>query len=104
MTLNNLGLVFHEQHRYAEAKSYYEQALVVWEQIRGAEHPGVATALHNLAEIYLEEGQLEQAEKHYLHSLAIRERSLQPGHPAGSGTECDELGLLVDSKVSGCRV
>jgi tetratricopeptide (TPR) repeat protein len=75
-TLNNLGLVYHAQSRYARAKPYYEQALALWEQTLGSDHADVASALNNLAEIYQEEGAFEQAEASYLRSLAIGERAL----------------------------
>ena len=65
-TLNNLGLVYHAQGQYARAKPYYEQALARWEQALGSDHADVGSALNNLAEIYQEEGALEQAETAYL--------------------------------------
>jgi tetratricopeptide (TPR) repeat protein len=37
-SLNNVGLVFHEQGQYECAKSYYERALLLWEQALGPVH------------------------------------------------------------------
>lgn len=92
-TFNNLALVLHEQRRFAEAKTHYEHALVVWEQTRGTDHPHVATALHNLAEIYLAEGKLEQAEEYYLRSLGIAEQAVEPSY-ADLAIGYNGLGML----------
>ncbi|MGE0643521.1 MAG: tetratricopeptide repeat protein [Nitrospira sp.] len=80
-SLNNLGLVFHDQGQYERAQACYEEALLLWERAFGPIHEDAAVALHNLAEIYQEQGKLEQAEDYYGRSLSIGERVFGPGHP-----------------------
>jgi tetratricopeptide (TPR) repeat protein len=46
----------------------------------GAEHPLMATALHDLAAIYQVQGQYAKAEPLYLRALDIREKTLGPNH------------------------
>ncbi len=47
----------------------------------GAEHPGVATSLNNLAALYQAQGRYGDAEPLYKRSLAIREKALGAEHP-----------------------
>ena len=47
----------------------------------GEHHPYVATGLHNLAELYYNQGKYEQALPLFQHSLAIWEKTLGEHHP-----------------------
>jgi tetratricopeptide (TPR) repeat protein len=48
----------------------------------GANHPDVATSLHNLAAIYSGQAQYARAERLYRLSLKINEKTLGLNHPA----------------------
>ncbi len=47
----DLAKLYVEQGRYEEAEPLYQRALHIWEQAWGSEHPEVANALENLAEL-----------------------------------------------------
>jgi hypothetical protein len=47
-SLNNLGLLYQAQGRYADAEPRLQQALAIREKVLGPEHPDVATSLNNL--------------------------------------------------------
>ena len=51
------------------------RSLQIWEQVRGKEHPDVAAALNNLAEICRFQERLPEAETHYRRALHIFERN-----------------------------
>jgi tetratricopeptide (TPR) repeat protein len=59
----------------------FQQALHIWEQARGPEHPQVASALNGLAKLYRQQSKYEQAEASYRRALTIREQHLGPHHP-----------------------
>ena len=80
-SLNDLGVVYYAQGKYAEAVPLYERALVIQGKILGREHPDVALTLNNLAALYHAQGKYYKAEPLYERSLAIRENSLGPLHP-----------------------
>jgi tetratricopeptide (TPR) repeat protein len=51
------------------------------EKALGPEHPDVANGLHNLAALYVTQGQYAEAEPLLQRALAIREKALGPEHP-----------------------
>jgi tetratricopeptide (TPR) repeat protein len=78
--LNNLGLVYKEQGKYADAEELYRRALAIYERTIGAAHPNAANALHNLANVYVAQGKYADAEGLYKRVLAIDEKTLGPSH------------------------
>lgn len=68
--------------RHAEAEQLYHQALRIWEQQLGAEHPAVVYPLSGLAMLYRWQSKFEQAELLYQRALHIWEQQLGPEHPA----------------------
>ncbi len=52
-TLNDLGLTYFREGKYAEAEPLHRQALVIRERIYGADHPEVAATLNDLAFLYV---------------------------------------------------
>ncbi len=61
--------------------SYLMRALAIREKALGPDHPDTAQSLNNLAILYKNQGQYEQAEPLYQRALAIREKTLGPDHP-----------------------
>ena len=47
----NLALLFEDTNRLTEAESLMRNSLAIWEKNLGAEHPKVALALNNLAQL-----------------------------------------------------
>ncbi len=70
-----------KQGRYSEAVPLPQRALVLYEEALGHDHPHVATALGNLAELYRRQGRYVNAEPLFRRALAIEERALGPDHP-----------------------
>ena len=56
VALNNLAQACRFQGKYLEAESYYRQAIGIWEDALGAQHPDFARGLMNLAAFYHERG------------------------------------------------
>src|SRR6202048_1669217 len=69
------------QGRSADAEPLYQRSLAIDEKALGRDHPYVATALNNLAELYRGQGRYADAEPLYQRSLAIREKALGRDHP-----------------------
>jgi tetratricopeptide (TPR) repeat protein len=67
--------------KYADAVPLARRVLAIREKEQGPDHPDVATALNNLALLYLVHGRYLEAEPHFKRSLAIREKALGPDHP-----------------------
>jgi tetratricopeptide (TPR) repeat protein len=79
--MNQLGVLFNTQARYAEAEPLYRLALAIDEKSLGPDHPEVATRLNNLAELLRDTNRPPEAEPLYRRALAIFEKSFGPDHP-----------------------
>ena len=79
--LNSEVVRLYEEGQYADAIPLAERSLAIREKALGPDHPDVATALNNLAELYESQGRYAEAEPLYKRSLAIREKALGPDHP-----------------------
>lgn len=93
MILQNLGYLFRQQGRYQEAERHYQQALPIFEQALGPDHPDMATLLTNLGRLYHLMQQDGLAEPLLLRGVAIRERVLGPEH-ADTRTSLNALAEL----------
>ena len=69
--LHQEAIRLYQQRPYAEAISYAEKALTIYEKTLGSEHPDTGTSLHNLAVLYRTMGFYNKAESLYRRSLAI---------------------------------
>ena len=74
-------MLYRDQGRYADAEPLYKRSLAIYEKALGPDHPHVATALNNLAQLYQAQGRYADAEPLYKRSLAIYEKALGPDHP-----------------------
>ncbi|MGD9686109.1 MAG: tetratricopeptide repeat protein, partial [Desulfobacter sp.] len=92
------------QRRYAEAKTFYRQSLLIREQHLGQSHPDVSVNLHNLALVLTELGDYAEAESHYRRSLAIQEQHSGVDNPEFAkgllnlGTLLTNLGNFVGAE------
>ena len=75
----------------AEAEPLYRRALAIDERSYGPDHPDVARALNNLAELLQATNRLAEAEPLYRRALAIDERSYGPDHPTVALNNLAEL-------------
>jgi tetratricopeptide (TPR) repeat protein len=80
-SLNNLGLLYQNQGRYADAEPLYKRALAIREKAVGPDHSDVALSLNNLASLYVVQGRYADAEPLFKRSLAINEKALGADHP-----------------------
>jgi len=69
---NNLGSIYQDQRRFAEARRHYLRAIAEWERAGDAHRPALARTLNNFASLLWETGQLAEAE-----SVLIRSYHLQ---------------------------
>jgi CHAT domain-containing protein/Tfp pilus assembly protein PilF len=81
IALNQQVLQLYSQGRYSEAIPLAQRTLAIVERALGPEHPNVATALNNLADLYQAQGRYPEAVPLYKRSLAIWEKALGPDHP-----------------------
>ena len=71
-SLNNLGLVYHAQGKYAEGEPLIKRALAILEKALGPDHPRVATSLENYAALLRKTGRTTEAAKLEARARAIR--------------------------------
>ena len=71
-SLNNLGVLYRAQGKYAEAEPLFKQALAIKKKVLGSEHPGVATSLENYAALLRKTGRSAEAAKIEARAKAIR--------------------------------
>lgn len=79
--LNNLGVLYMELGRYAEAELPLRRALAMREIEFGSNHPMFARTLQNLALVYMELGRYAESESLHLRALAICEGACAPNDP-----------------------
>ena len=70
-SLDNLGVLYAWQSRYAEAEPLYRRALAIDEKALGPVHPRVATRLNNLAVLYASQSRYAESEPLHQRALAI---------------------------------
>ena len=81
-TLANLGYMCRQQNHYEEAERTEKRALAVLDSSSQINAPVRATILHNLGNIVAANGSTEASLPYFDQSLAIREKTLAPEHPA----------------------
>jgi tetratricopeptide (TPR) repeat protein len=72
--LNNLGNLYQERHRYAEAEDFLKRALKLIENQVGPSHPDLTFTLTSLGILYTVSGRYTEAENQYQRSLRILEQ------------------------------
>jgi CHAT domain-containing protein/tetratricopeptide (TPR) repeat protein len=79
--LIDLGVVYKQQGKYAEAEGLLRQALAIREAALGADHPETAKALVHLALVLDYQGRYSEAVELLKRASSIQERALSPNHP-----------------------
>jgi tetratricopeptide (TPR) repeat protein len=87
--LESLASASFSKRDYKAAGEFLKRSLALKEKALGADHPDVATTLHNLANVYQKAGKYDDAEPLYLRAISIRESRLGASHP-------DSVQLLKD--------
>ncbi len=80
-SFTSLGWVAQGQSFWVEAEKWFKACLQMTEQRCGADHPGTATSLNNLADLYRVMGRCREAEPLLVRSLSIWEQQLGADHP-----------------------
>ncbi|WP_143861808.1 tetratricopeptide repeat protein [Nostoc linckia] len=76
-----LGRFYEGQGAYTQAEPWYTQCLWIAQTRLLANYPGLATSLHNLAELYREQGYFREAELLFEQYLAMKDKQLDAYHP-----------------------
>jgi len=71
VALNGLAMICCEQDNFVEAEPLFQRAIRIGEQRLGSEHPYVANTLHNLGDLYLQQGKYAEAEALLLRAVQI---------------------------------
>ena len=69
-----------DQGKYAEAEPLFQRAIAIDKKALGPEHPGLATRLVNLGNLYRVQGKYEEAELLIRRAIAINEKTLGTEH------------------------
>src|SRR5256885_10434442 len=80
-TVNNLGNLYRDQGKLAEAEQMYVRALAGREKALGPDHTSTLTTVHNLGNLYRDQGTLAEPEQMYLRALAGRKKRLDLAPP-----------------------
>jgi tetratricopeptide (TPR) repeat protein len=73
---HNLGLLYADQGKLAEAEHMYQRALQGYEKAWGPEHTSTLDTVNNLANLYADQGKLAEAEHMYQRALQGYEKAL----------------------------
>jgi tetratricopeptide (TPR) repeat protein len=79
--LNEQSIALHSANKLHEATQKDELALALWQKVRGADHPDVASALQRLGTDLVMLGQYEEAGRLLERALEIQRKVLGPEHP-----------------------
>jgi tetratricopeptide (TPR) repeat protein len=80
-SLDNLAVLLKQKGEVAEAESLFREALPVWRQCVGNNHPYVANTLDHLAALLTKQGKQAEAEDCIRECLEIRRQLLGEKHP-----------------------
>jgi Tfp pilus assembly protein PilF len=69
LTVNNLGALYADQNKLAEAEKIYIRALQGWEEAFGPDHTSTLDTVNNLNILYANQDKLAKAEKMYIRAL-----------------------------------
>ena len=94
LTYNNLGFVHFKMDNPEEAERAYIQALQIWEETLGYDHPNVGASLNNLAALYEKAGGYKQAEKYRNRSNEIWQKA-QEDASSKLADICDSMTELL---------
>lgn len=72
ITLNGLGSILHDQHKYQDAVKQYMHALMINTKTVGKDHPETAATYNNLGNVYQDAGDDAAAERYYRKTLEIQ--------------------------------
>ena len=75
--LNDLGLLYEAQGRYAEAEPLFQRGLAIREAALGSNHPDLATSLENYAALLRATQRAEQAAKLEARAKMIRAKHVE---------------------------
>jgi tetratricopeptide (TPR) repeat protein len=80
-SLNELGILYANQHKYAQAEPVFQRALGVSVAALGPDHPDVATILRNMGILKASLQQYAEADLLLSRSLSLTDRILGHEHP-----------------------
>jgi len=80
-SLNELGILYAKQHKYAQAEPLFQRALGVCVAVLGSDHPDVAVILKNIGILKASQRQYVEADLLLKQSLLLTERALGHEHP-----------------------
>jgi tetratricopeptide (TPR) repeat protein len=92
--LTDLGALYTETKRYAEALDHLERSLSVCRRLFGGDHPETIRVLLNLSTLYAKTGQLAEAERCAKQALASARRRLGPEHRV-TGLVLSQYGVVL---------
>lgn len=95
-TLNNLGLLLHNQGDLPGAQSHYERVLEIMENDIDPNYEGIASCLNNLGYVLKSQGHFKRAQPCYERALDIYERT--PGQDFSAATCLNNLGILLQAQ------
>jgi tetratricopeptide (TPR) repeat protein len=78
--LHNIGYMYSDVGRLAEAEKMYQRALQGFEKALGPEHTSTFDRVNNLGNLYTDLGRLNEAEQMYQRALQGKEKALGPEH------------------------
>lgn len=89
--INNLARTYRQLKQDSKAEALYLRASILIEKVNGSQHPALALALSQLAQIQQASQRFKEAETHWARALAIREKAfaIGPHHPETAQTRID---------------
>ena len=102
--LNECGVYLKTHGEFSDARSAFEGALRIYEQIFSPEHHKVAIVVNNLGSVLQELGELQQARQYYQKAMVIDEQIYGPEHPEVAirvnnlGSVLRDLGELQEAR------
>jgi len=94
---NNLGALYSDQGKLAEAEKMHQSALQGKEKALGPEHMSTLLTVNNLGTLYWHQGKLAEAEEMYQRALQGYEKVLGPEHTSTLDT-VNNLGNLYSDQ------
>src|SRR6202000_2984453 len=90
---HDLGILYADQGKLAEAEDLYNRCLKQKEETFGLKHPSTLNSFNNLGNVYKDQGKLTEAEAMFLRTLHGYVETVGPKHTCAL-TAVNNLGVV----------
>lgn len=99
-----IGRALAEQKRFAEARTFYDRALSIYQDVRGDEHKNTAWIMHELAVLDEMDGKYSLAEPLFKKAALLHEAAAAKSGTNDGENERFQLAIAANQRLANCLI